>query len=134
MPESRTYTFFIYWLPVIFYCLIIFLQSALPSPVNAENSPYINQFLHFTGYGLLGALFLRAFLGSRFKDNTLFIITASICLTGIYAATDELHQYFNRYRIGDINDFFFDMAGACVGIFLYYLLKKYKLWPRITGI
>jgi len=126
MFKNRVYNFSFYWLPIIFYCLIIFLQSAFSSPINVKDSLYINQFLHFTGYGILGILFLRAFSHSRFKNNTLLIITASIFLAGIYAATDELHQYFNKYRTGDIHDFLFDIAGASCGVFLYYILKKFK--------
>lgn len=132
MTKKGTYHFFYYWFPVLFYCLLIFIQSSLPTPKKTPDVPYIDKLLHFAGYALLGGLFLRGFRNSKFKNHDALISVASILLTGVYGATDELHQYFVPYRSAEISDVFYDFLGGFFGVCAYNLfLKKY---PEIGHI
>jgi VanZ family protein len=107
--------FLIYWLPVVLYCLFIFIQSSLPSPVSTRGVPLGDKLLHLAGYALLGALFFRAFRASR-PDGTLRTLwLLSALATAFYGASDELHQAFVPSRSGDLLDVAADAAGAVLG-------------------
>ena len=121
-----------YWFPLLLYCLIIFFQSSYPTLERTPDLPFIDKVLHVAGYALLGALFLRGFRHSRFKDHHGLIWVGSILLTGIYGATDEWHQHYVPYRSADGWDIFFDFAGGLFGVYVYQrLLEKY---PKIRRI
>jgi VanZ family protein len=132
MVEKRIHRFLRYWFPVLFYCLIIFVQSSYPTVHKTYDLPYIDKLLHLAGYAMLGVLFFRGFKNSRFKNDFASIRTVSILLTGIYGATDELHQYYVPYRTADIWDVISDLSGGFIGVYIYQaLLKKYPEIRRI---
>ena len=108
-----------YWFPIIIYCLIIFIQSSYPSPETAPDIPYLDKFLHFSAYAVLGALFLRAFKTTRLKDNIKLVIILSILASSFYGISDELHQYFVPYRNADIMDVLADIVGSICGVYLF---------------
>jgi len=114
--------FILYWMPVFVYCLLIYVQSAFPSPFRLPKSlPQGDKLLHFAGYAVLGILFFRAFSASLPGKSRGFIVCISILVSGIYGATDEFHQSFVRYRTSDIMDFLADMMGAVTGVWAYCL-------------
>jgi hypothetical protein len=49
-----------YWIPVIFYCAIIFVQSSFPSPEKLPSFPHSDKIMHAIVYSILGALICRA--------------------------------------------------------------------------
>ena len=61
--------FALYWLPLILYCLLIYIQSDHPSPEQIPAFPYVDKVLHVTAYGIMGILFYRAYQTLRLKDN-----------------------------------------------------------------
>jgi VanZ family protein len=105
----------LYWLPVLVYCLFIYLQSGGPSPISFRAFPHQDKVAHFLGYGLLGALFARAFRGTRPETSwrTLWLL-GGLC-AGLYGLTDEFHQSFVAVRSGDPADFVADLAGSAAG-------------------
>jgi VanZ family protein len=124
--------FWHYWFPILLYCLIIFFQSSYPALETAPDLPFMDKVLHFGGYALLGALFLRGLRHSKFKDHDRLIKIGSILLAGIYGAIDEWHQHYVPYRSADLWDIFFDFAGGLFGVYLYQrLLEKY---PKIARV
>ena len=132
MVEKRTHRFLRYWFPVLFYCLIIFVQSSYPTVKKTHDLPHIDKLLHLVGYAILGMLFFRGFKNSRFSNNFALITTASILLTGTYGATDELHQHYVPYRTADIWDVFSDLLGRFLGVYIYQALsEKYPIIARI---
>ena len=58
--NTRTRIFFFYWLPVIFYCLLIFVQSSYPVTESLPLFPHADKLAHAGAYALLGFLFYRA--------------------------------------------------------------------------
>ena len=120
---SGSKKFIYYWLPVIIYCLLIFIQSSYPSPESIPALPYIDKILHFVAYAILGVLFFRAFRTQRFKENINLVIVLSILSSSLYGLSDEIHQYFVPCRDTDIMDFFADVMGSICGVFIFNRLK-----------
>lgn len=74
---------------------------------------------HFTAYAILGGLCfanLRAFL----KSNFLIVLVIS----ALYAASDELHQYFVPGRSCEFRDVMIDSCGALTGIIVVIIFSK----------
>jgi VanZ family protein len=84
--------------------------------------PYFDKVLHFVGYALLGALFLRAFKTSRIKNNVKLMVILSVLLSSLYGISDEIHQYFVPYRDADLMDVLADMLGGLMGVYIYQAL------------
>ncbi len=104
-----------HWLPVGAYCLLIFIQSSLPSPVSTRAVPLGDKLLHLAGYALLGALFFQALRASRPTAPRRVIWRLSALAAALYGATDELHQAFVPTRSGDLLDLAADAVGALLG-------------------
>jgi VanZ family protein len=73
---------------------------------------YLDKFLHFLEYGILGILVVRAY--KRIKLSLL-----GCC---IYALLEELHQAFVPTRSVEFIDFIADV----IGIFIFSLIYYYK--------
>jgi VanZ family protein len=123
--------FLFYWFPVIIYCLIIFIQSSYPSPETTPDLPYFDKLLHFSAYGVLGALFLRAFKTTQFKNNINLVIILSILASSFYGISDEVHQYFVPCRNADIMDAFADTAGSICGVCLFIYTSRVHAKSRM---
>ena len=123
MKLSGSKKFIYYWLPVVLYCLLIFIQSSCPSPESIPVLPHLDKLLHFIAYAILGILFFRAFRTQRFKENINMVIMLSILSSSLYGMSDEVHQYFVPYRDADIMDFFADVAGSICGVYGFKFIK-----------
>lgn len=75
---------------------------------------FIRKCAHFTAYGILSALFFRAFRGSDLAANIwkarYALFALAICL--VTASSDEIHQTFTPGRTGNWHDVALDMIGA----------------------
>jgi VanZ family protein len=116
---SKLNNFFIFWFPILLYCLLIFIQSSRPSPDITPHWPYFDKVLHFTAYAVLGALFLRAFNITRIKHHLKLIIILSIILSSLYGISDEIHQSFVPFRTADAMDALADILGSIAGVYLF---------------
>ncbi len=126
MKLSSGKKYIYYWLPLLIYCLLIFIQSSYPSPENIQrlNLPYIDKLIHFAVYAILGMLFFMIFRTQRFKKNINIVIALSILSSSLYGMSDEIHQYFVPYRDADIMDFFADVMGSICGVYIFKFIKK----------
>ncbi|MBW1728102.1 MAG: VanZ family protein [Deltaproteobacteria bacterium] len=116
---SRLHKFFIYWFPIIIYCVLIFIQSSYPSIKHTPELPYFDKVLHCVAYALLGALFLRAFKTSQIKNNVKLMWILSVILSSLYGISDEIHQYFVPYRYAELMDVLADTLGSIMGVYIY---------------
>ena len=107
--------FLIYWLPVMLYCLAIFVQSSFPSQVRAPGIPMADKILHAAGYALLAALVFRAAAATRPEAPIGRTWIWSVLFASIYGALDEFHQSFVPSRSADAADILADAAGALLG-------------------
>ena len=113
MVRSRLLTV---WLPVVAWAAVIFALSSIPSLSTGLGTwdTILRKGAHLTEYGVLGGLLYRA-LGRE----------ALALATGIvYAATDELHQYFVRGRHASPVDVAIDAVGLAVGMLLWLRLRE----------
>ncbi len=110
--------FLIFWFPVIAYCAIIFIGSAMEHPLPETQIPQLDKLLHAVEFGALCFLLIRALKGSFTGLSGFRLLAFAVILTTIYGATDEIHQLFVPGRVSSFIDLFFDFLGALAVGFL----------------
>ena len=125
MP-TQTKNLLFRWLPLIIFCLAIFIQSSLPSYENLPEFKFSDKFLHFSAYAVLGILFFRAFQTLRIKTNTRLLVLLSVVSASLYGISDEIHQYFVPSREADILDVLANALGAACGVYFYHIWVSRK--------
>jgi VanZ family protein len=121
--KSKSVILLLYWLPLIVYCLLIYVQSGLPGPERLPDVRFLDKILHFGAYGLLGALFYRAYCTLPLKNSPNLLILISIASAILYGVSDEIHQYFVPSRNADIMDVVANMIGSICGVYFYHLWR-----------
>lgn len=105
-----------YWLPVIAWCSVIFVQSAFATPDLVPRWPYFDKVLHAGVYALLGGLLGRAFNTlDGWQKRPLALILIATLLTALYGLSDEWHQSFVPERTADATDLLADFIGGLLG-------------------
>jgi VanZ family protein len=87
---------------------------------------------HFTGYGLLGLAWLRAWWMTL--PRSLFFIDAVLALLGtaLIASSDEFHQSHLSNRTGSPWDVLLDCSGAlAMQLLVYVVMRAFK--PKRLG-
>jgi VanZ family protein len=120
--QTHLKLFALYWLPLILYCLLIYIQSDHPSPEQIPSFPFVDKVLHFVAYGIMGILFYRAYQTLRIKNNIQMLMLLSVVSASLYGISDEIHQSFVPFREAEVADVIADMLGAASGVLLYQLL------------
>ncbi len=116
--------FFFYWLPVLLYCLFIFIQSSLPASEHMPDFDFSDKLLHVGAYAVFGLLLYRAFNTMDKRTSTVRLVIMSILLTALYGASDEIHQYFVPSRSAEFLDFAADAIGGILGAMLAVVIFK----------
>ena len=111
--QPRIFVF--YWLPVILYCLLIFIQSSYPATQSLPSIPHMDKLAHTGAYALLGFLFFRVFQTTSIQKNAVLLVIFSALASSLYGISDEIHQYFVPSRTADIMDVLADAAGSVLG-------------------
>jgi VanZ family protein len=124
--RSKIRIFFSRWLPLIAYCLAIYIQSDHPSPERIPTIAFLDKILHFAAYGLLGILFFRAYTALPLKDHRNMLILFSIGSATLYGISDEIHQYFVPFREADTLDAIANAIGSICGVTIFYYWKVKK--------
>jgi uncharacterized integral membrane protein len=102
------------WGPSLAIMVAIFILSSIPSAelVNFGVFDYlVKKGAHMVGYGLLALAFLRGF-GTQRRHHMIIVLL----LVFLYAASDELHQFFVPGRFASPVDVLIDVAGAALGL------------------
>jgi uncharacterized membrane protein SirB2 len=121
--KSRVHIVSYYWLPVVLYMGLIFIQSAHPVPETVPEWPLKDKFLHLAAYSILGALFLRALNQTQWRHRRGLMMVVSVLLTGLYGVSDEWHQYHVPSRSAELADVVADVAGGICGVWAYERLS-----------
>ena len=119
LPKVKNFT--CYWLPLVVYCLLIYIQSDYPSPESLPSFEFSDKLYHFAAYAVMGVLFYRAYQTLPLKNNILLLMLLSMISTSLYGLSDEIHQSFVPYRDGNLPDVIADVLGAVCGVYLYNL-------------
>lgn len=89
-----------------------------------ENTDYIvRKFAHFIIY-LIGGMLIYNYINT-FDIKIKKKIIISMIIGELYAAFDELHQYFVAERSAQILDVCIDSLGIIAGVILISLIKKW---------
>ena len=108
---------FFLWGPVGAYAALIFFLSALEGSQTPHLFPYSDKVAHILLYLPFGFLALRAFRPG-FGQRPLGALLASAFVVSLYALSDEFHQLFVTGRTFSLWDWWSDLIGAAVGIWL----------------
>lgn len=111
----HTKIFVLYWLPVILYCGLIFIQSSYPSTQTLTRFPHADKLVHAGVYALLGFLFYRAFQTTKIRKSIALLVIISAMASSVYGISDEIHQYFVPSRTASIADVLADVLGSVTG-------------------
>ena len=109
------------WVITGLWMLLIFIGSSIPSREFPSGPEYASVVIHFVEFFLLCSLLIWSINAGFNRPVILLVFIASLSLTLLYAATDEIHQLFVPGRVSDLMDFLVDSAGAvtaCLVIFL----------------
>jgi VanZ family protein len=103
--------------PVLLAGLIVVASSCsvVESGVHVAN---FDKVVHFSVYGLLGTLMVRA-LGVRRWGRAILIVS-------LFGASDELHQHFTPGRSMEFADWVADTLGAMVAVMIYTKWTWYR--------
>jgi VanZ family protein len=74
----------------------------------------IKKTAHLIEYAILGLLNYRAFRGSGVVKKKALYFAFAISI--LYAASDELHQYFVPGRESRVRDVIIDAVGCCISL------------------
>ena len=103
------------------YAVAVASLVVVASSRSVVAGPAINNFdkvAHFSVYGLMGTLVLRALGGKHWGWAV-----ASVSLFGV---SDEIHQYFTPGRSMEFADWVADTLGATVAVTLYTKWAWYR--------
>ena len=107
------------WLPLIAYCIFIYVQSSHPSPEDLPSFRFMDKMLHVAAYAVLAILFYRAYLTLPIRHNLRILALLSILSASLYGISDEIHQYYVPFREADVFDGIADIIGAIIGVLVY---------------
>ena len=111
----KTKIFVFYWLPVVVYCGLIFIQSSYPATQSLPRFPHADKLAHAGAYALLGFLFFRAFQTTSIQKGVVLLVTLSAMASSVYGISDEIHQYFVPSRTASMADALADILGSVAG-------------------
>lgn len=109
-----------YRLPLALYCLFIFVQSSFSTPEVLPTFHYSDKLMHLGGYGVLGALAVRAFKRDFKNAPKWLVIASSVIFSTLYGLSDEIHQSFVSERSAEGWDVLADFVGSLIGSWLFW--------------
>ena len=104
--------------------ILFFDYDQMSAEQQAFICEHLNHFVrkgaHFSVYLLMGAF---SYLAVRLSGLRLrFRFVPALCLCAVYAAADEIHQYFTPGRSPKLTDVLIDISGAVCGILIIKLI------------
>ena len=104
------------------------LLSFLPFQLSASAIEWIHFLIrkaaHFTEYGALALLWLRAFRGNQAARWQWRWGLSAFAIIAAWALLDEWHQSFTASRTGSIYDSLLDMSGGATALLLWRLMRN----------
>ena len=120
------------WLLVALYAGGISIGSSLSHPplVSTFDLPYFDKLCHFTEYGGLTFLLIRALSLTYATHASASLAIWAAILVVLYGASDELHQAFTPNRVMSGYDLLADAAAA--GVVAGVWLWARRRWPTLV--
>jgi VanZ family protein len=108
----------LYWAPVLVYAATIFYFSSLSKP-DEELPAFVrdlsDKLLHVAEYGILGALWYRAFRWASGPRIATSAVLLAVIAGSLYGMTDEVHQALVPMRETSVLDWIVDTVGSLIG-------------------
>ena len=114
-----------HWGPAVIVMAIIFIASAIPGteiPGFGVWDFITKKGGHMLGYALLASAYYHAFNNGKRAPKRLFVL--ALCITAMFAASDEWHQTFTAGRNGTPLDVGIDVTGGIIGILVSGWVQK----------
>lgn len=109
-----------YWFFVVLYMALIFLVSSIPGGKLPDLKwEFADGIIHFFEYLVLGVFVARAIKISYPDSHPANLFIFAFLFSFLFAASDEIHQYFVPGRFCEIKDLISDGVGIIVGILTY---------------
>ena len=126
LNDATTFKRFMsHWLPVLLFCLLIFIQSSFPAPEQIPTFDLSDKLIHAGVYAVLAILFFRALHAGKAGRGAANAIILAILFTTLYGVSDEIHQYFVPSRHAEVMDAAANFIGSVAGgIIATVLLTK----------
>ncbi len=123
------------WGPAWVMMALIFVMSSIPElPAGAAGID--DGVAHALEYGVLAALLLRGFAGTRRAGVSGRAAVFAVLVATGYGISDEVHQRFVPGRIADLADLAADAAGASASVALIWAWRRVTLpaggWSIVT--
>ena len=119
------------WGPVLFVLGLLFYLSSLHEvPIPGHGWDKV---AHFSAYGILALLWLRALHGGSPALRLDFALLALAC-TIAYGVSDELHQRFVGGRDASVEDLIADALGALAALCAVWLVTKLRVRASRTRL
>lgn len=107
------------YVPLAVYWGIIFTATSIPVDGLPKLFDAQDKFEHFLAYFILEVLLaLTLHFQDKFSVLKLKPILYSLLFLSLYAAIDEIHQYFIPGRYADVLDWVADVIGGTIAILL----------------
>lgn len=123
LKEKRTQILFI---PLVFYWLIIFIGTSLPSDELSNIIELGDKIKHFIAYFVLAILLgLNLHFQEKWKNVSINYLLYTYIICTFYGILDELHQILVPNRSAEFYDWIADLLGSTMGIILVYFFIKF---------
>lgn len=143
------------WITVTLWMMLIFVLSSQPAVQSEELSIGISKAnieaikriepeakfsiekyddmlrdnAHFFIYLMLGILVINALKRNGISGYSCVLFALIICI--LYAASDEIHQFFVPGRSAQVKDVLIDSIGASAGVLVYFLPSKIAKMKKV---
>ncbi len=114
-----------YFLPVLFYSILIFYLSSLSNPLPIITKNIWDKLIHFFEYSFYFFFLYGGFSKFKVEVKKKEIILSFIIAT-LFAASDEIHQSVVPGRFCDFKDFLADTFGISFCILLFVIGARHE--------
>lgn len=115
---------------VVIYWSAMLLGTHLPAR-NVPATPYSDKTLHFVAYA--GLAFLLSWTWTTRRRFLWCGPLFALAVAAGYGGLDEFTQTFIPGRYGDVVDWYYDTAGAAMGIVGFWIIERSSRWLHIVG-
>lgn len=117
---------------IIFSVTIIVLSHQQQIEIPDIGFEWIDKIIHFIAFLIYG-LSLNIFILSTYSIASKKQLTLIIVIGALFAASDEIHQYYVPGRIADVYDWIADCLGIISSLFFFNLLK-YHIFAGLFNV
>jgi VanZ family protein len=111
------------WGPPAAVAAVIVILSSIPGTAFPQHPDRFNSLAHFLEFGALSFLLSKAIAAEKTMGNWSLILISTV-LCGTFGFLDEAHQFLVPYRVFDIMDLAYDIAGAFAGGTVFFWISR----------